>query len=121
MIQELQDEDRQLHTLGLLEQLRKALHDYQGVNNDLYFKIDRALRELANPNLHELNLDCGFRIEVWDRYGNDHLRMCIAASNSVVVAHAGFDAALKEYPNDRLTLRNRSMLMRDSDRERKRG
>ena len=83
--------------------------------------MERLLRELANPNLHDVNLATAFRIEVWDRYGKDHLRMCIAATNSVAVAHAGFDAALKEYANDRLTLRKGIMQMRDSDRERLQG
>ena len=47
--------------------------------------------------------------------------MCIEATSSVAIAHAGFDVALKQYPDDRLTLRNGIMLMRDSDRERKKG
>jgi hypothetical protein len=39
------------------------------------------LRELANPSLHEINLATAFRIELWDRYGNDQLRMVIAATS----------------------------------------
>jgi hypothetical protein len=44
--------------------------------------------------------------------------MCIAATTSVAIAQADFDVALKQYPDDRLSLRNGITLMRDSERER---
>jgi hypothetical protein len=60
-----------------------------------YFRIDKVLRELANPNLHDINLANAFQVELWDRYGRDHLRMVSAASLSVTVAQAAFDAAVR--------------------------
>jgi hypothetical protein len=107
------ESDGQIYTLGLIEQLKEDLFRSGSVQHELYFKIDRLLRELANPNLHDVNLTTAFRIELWDRHGKDHLRMCIAASSNVAIAHAAFDAAVKEYARDRLTLRKGIMLIRD--------
>jgi hypothetical protein len=58
----------QVHTLGLLEQLRDDLRRYGHAKDELYFRVDKVLRELANPNLHDVNLASAFRIELWDRY-----------------------------------------------------
>ena len=71
------------------------------------------LRELANPNLHEVNLATAFKIELWDRYGQDHLRMVIAATSSIVIAHAAFDTAVAEHTRERLTLRKGTMVLRE--------
>jgi hypothetical protein len=114
------DDPGDIRTLGVLESLREVLASFQSSNGDLYWRLDRVLRHLADPNLHDIGLNHGFRIEVWDRYGKDHLRMCIAATSSIAIAHAGFEVALEQYPHDRLTLRNGLMLMRDSERERRR-
>jgi hypothetical protein len=43
--------------------------------------------------------------------------MCIGATSSVAISQAGFDVALKQYPDDRLTLHNGIILMRDSYRQ----
>jgi hypothetical protein len=111
----------QIYTLDLLERLHKGLRHYGNAQNDLYYRIDALLRELANPNLHTVELTTAYEIELWDRYGKDHLRMVIAVASNVSIAHAAFDAAFKEYPNERLTLRMGIRLLRDSDRERSRG
>ena len=73
------------------------------------------LRQLANPNLHDVNLATAFRIELWDRYGRDHLRMVIAATSSITIAHAAFDAAIRQYVSERLTLRKGAMVHRKYD------
>jgi hypothetical protein len=99
------DEDGQLYVLGLIDKLRDDLRAFDGAKDELYYRIDRALRELANPNLHDVNLVTAFKIELWDRYGRDHLRMVIAATSSVAIAHAAFDAAVTQYSGERLTLR----------------
>jgi hypothetical protein len=75
-------------------------------------QIDALLRELASPNLHDVNLATAFRIEIWGRYGKDHLRMVIAATSNAGIAHAIFDAAVRQYANKRLTLRKRAMTLR---------
>ncbi len=79
----------------------------------LYYRIDTALRQLANPNLHEVNLATAFKIELWDRYRRDHLRMVIAATSSIAIAHAAFDAAIVQYSGERLTLRKDAMVLRE--------
>jgi hypothetical protein len=99
---------------GLLERLREDLRLFGGAKDELYFRIDRALCELANPNLHEVNLATAFRIELWDRYGRDDLRMVIAATSSISVAHAAFDAAVAQYAGERLTLRKGALVIRAS-------
>jgi hypothetical protein len=74
----------------MLERLREDLRLFGNAKAELYSRIDSLLRELANPNLHEVNLTTAFKIELWDRYGRDHLRMVIAATSSVEIASGGF-------------------------------
>ena len=47
-------EDGQLHTLSLLEQLREECKSLWGTSSEFYFRIDELLRELADPNLHDI-------------------------------------------------------------------
>jgi hypothetical protein len=44
-------EDGQLHTLGLLEELREECKSLWGTSSEFYFRVDALLRELANPKL----------------------------------------------------------------------
>ena len=72
---------------------------------------NELLRQLANPNLHDIaNMNC--RIESRERHA-EHIRWTVAASGSIVLARAAFDAAVAEWPNERFTLRNGIMLMRE--------
>jgi hypothetical protein len=107
------EEDGQLYALGVIEKLRDDLRAFDGAKDELYYHIDRALRELANPNLHDVNLVTAFKIELWNRYGTDHLRMVIAATSSLTIAHAAFDAAVVQYSGERLTLRKGAMVLRE--------
>jgi hypothetical protein len=70
------------------------------------------LRELANPNLHDIPTQLPFRIELWDR-NDQHIRWVIAASSSVTIAHAALDAAIANYPDQHFTLRNGILVMRE--------
>jgi hypothetical protein len=54
--------DGQLHTLGLLEELRNECKRLWGASSKAYFRVDELLRELANPNLHDIPRKCRF---VW--------------------------------------------------------
>lgn len=108
------DEDGQIYTLGLLEELRDGLRRYGRANDELYFCVDKVLRELANPNLHDINLAGAFKIELWDRSGRDNLRMVIVATSSIAIANAAFDAAEKQFVGERLTLRKGAMVIRES-------
>jgi hypothetical protein len=100
------------YTLGVLERLREDLRLFGNAKSELYSQIDNLLRELANPNLHDINLATAFHIELWDRYGNDHLRMVIAATSSITIANSAFDAAVRQYASERLTLRKGAMVLR---------
>ena len=104
-----------VYTLGMLERLREDLRLFGNAKSELYSRMDALLRELANPNLHDVNLATAFRIELWDRYGNDHLRMVIAATSSITIAHAAFDAAVRQYAAERLTLRKGAMVLRQHE------
>jgi hypothetical protein len=65
--------DGQLHTLTVLEQLREASKSLWGASSEAYFRVDELLRQLANPNLHDIPRNLPFRVEMWD--GSDqHIR-----------------------------------------------
>ena len=93
MNQDPDDEGGQLHTLGLLEHLRAQTGELWGRCSKLYFRVDELLRQLANPNLHDI-ANMSYRVEVWERHA-DHIRWTVAASGSIVLAHAAFDAAVR--------------------------
>jgi len=105
------EDDGQLHTLGLLEELRRECSLHWSTSSELYGKIDSALRKLANPNLHDI-ANMSFRVELWDQQAN-HVRWVVAAAGSVTVGHAAFDAAVANWPNERFTLRQGIMLIRE--------
>ena len=72
------EDEGQLHTLGLLERLRDECKSMWGASTDLYFRVDKLLNQLANPNLHDIPSNLSFHIELWDRY-DQHIRWVIAA------------------------------------------
>ena len=109
MIRDPTEGEGQLHTLGLLEQLRCECKGLWGASSDAYFRLDRLLRQLADPNLHDIPNNLPFRVEMWDR---EHIRWVIAASASVAVGHAALDAAIANYPGQRFTLRNGALVIR---------
>jgi hypothetical protein len=78
-------------------------------------KIVHWTRETAepgvNPNLHDIR-NMSFRVELWDRYAL-HIRWVVAASGSVFVARAAFEEAVKHWPDQKLTLRQGIMLIRE--------
>ena len=106
------DMEGQLYTLGLLEELRAECKDLWGASSAAYFRVDELLRELRNPNLHEIFPVSAFQVELWDRSANE-LRWVIAACASVTIAHAALDMAIAEYPGQRLTLRKGAMVIRE--------
>ena len=69
-------------------------------------------RDLANPNLHNIPRNLPFRVEMWDR-ADQHVRWVIAASGSVAIGHAALDAAIANYPDQRFTLRNGILVIRE--------
>ena len=111
MSQDPVDEGGQLHTLGLLELLRAQSGDLLGRSSKLYFYVNDLLQQLANPNLHDI-ANMAYRVELWDKHA-DHIRWTVAASGSIVLAHAVFEAGIAEWPHERFTLRQGIMLMRE--------
>ena len=101
----MNEADGQLHTLSVLEQLRDASKGLWGASSEAYFRVDELLRQLANPNLHDIPRNLPFRVEMWDQ-SDQHIRWVIAASASVAVGHGAMDAAIANYPDQRFTLRN---------------
>jgi hypothetical protein len=64
-----------------------------GASSEAHFRVDELLRQLANPNLHDIPRNLPFRVEMRD--GSDqHVRWVIAASASAAVGHAAMDAAV---------------------------
>ncbi len=76
------------------------------------FRVDEMLRELANPNLHDIPTNLPFRVEMWDRH-DQHIRWVISASSSVSMGHAALDVAIANFPSERFTLRNRALVIRE--------
>ena len=108
--------DSQLHTLSVLEELRRGISLW-GASSEAYFRVDELLRQLANPNLHDIPRNLPFRVEMWDQ-SDQHTRWVIAASASVAVGHAAMDAAIANYPDQRFTLRNGILVIRQHPRAR---
>lgn len=106
------ESDGQLYTLGLLEALRTECKGLWGASSEAYFRVDALLRELANPNLHDIPTRLSFRVEMWDRL-DQHVRWVIAASSSVAIGHAALDAAIANFPDQRFTLRNGILVIRE--------
>jgi hypothetical protein len=103
--------DGQLYTLGLLEELRNECGRLWGASSDAYFRVDKLLRELANPNLHDIPRNLPFRVELWDQ-SDQHIRWVVSASSSAALGHAAMDAAIANYPDQRFTLRNGILVIR---------
>jgi hypothetical protein len=103
--------DGQLHTLGLLERLRAETKGIEGAYADLYRRVDRLLRELSNPNLHDI-ANMSHRVELWTEDGQQ-VRWAVAATANVTVGHAAFEAAVRNWPHERFTLRNGILLIRE--------
>jgi hypothetical protein len=101
-----------LRTLGLIEQLRSECGALWGNSSELYRRIDRLLRELADPNLHDIPTRLPFRVEMWDR-SDQHVRWVVSASSSVAIAHAALDAAITNFPGQHFTLRNGILVIRE--------
>jgi hypothetical protein len=80
----MDEADGQLHTLSVLEQLREASKGLWGASSAAYFRVDELLRQLANPNLHDIPRNLPFRVEMWDQ-SDQHIRWVIAASASVAL------------------------------------
>jgi hypothetical protein len=105
--------DGPLRTLSLLEELRAATSTaWSSTSSDLYHRVDALLRELADPRLHDIPMRLPFRVELWDR-PQQHIRWVIAASSSIAVARAAFEAAVKAHPHENLTLRNGALVIRE--------
>ena len=78
----------QLHTLSVIEQLRDASKSLWGASSEAYFRVDELLRQLANPNLHDIPRNLPFRVEMWDQ-SDQHIRWVISASASVAIGRRG--------------------------------
>ncbi len=99
------------------EELRK-LNRLEGVYADFYTRVAALLGELFNPNLHDL-ANMSRRVELWTVNGQQ-VRRAVAATSSVTVRHAAFEAALRNWPHERFTLRNGILIMREHKPERSR-
>jgi hypothetical protein len=103
--------DGELHTLGLLEQLRDQCKSLWGTSTELYFRVDKLLNQLANPNLHDISPNLQIYVELWDRY-DKHIRWVIAATSSIIIGNAAFDVAVSIHPQERVLLRQGMRVIR---------
>jgi len=76
------------------------------------------LRELANPNLHDISSHMPYHIELWDRHAN-HVRWIVAATGTVTIGHAAFEAAVANWPGEHFTLHHGIQLLREHPEQRR--
>jgi hypothetical protein len=100
----------EIYTITLLEKLRGEAGKLWGSASDFYFRVDKLLNQLAAPDLHDIPLDLPYRIEMWDAA---NIRFVVSANRSVALAHAAFDAAIKAHPDQRWTLRQGILVIRE--------
>ena len=86
-----------------------------GAGSEAYFRVDELLQQLANPNLHDIPHNLPFRVEMWDQ-SDQYVRWVISASASVAIGYAALDAAIANYPDQRFTLRNGIVVIRQHPR-----
>jgi hypothetical protein len=72
--------DEAVHTLSVREQLREASKSLWGASSEAYFRVDALLRQLANPNLHDIPHNLPFRVEMWGQ-SDQHVRWVIAGTS----------------------------------------
>lgn len=77
----------------------------------LHERVDTLPRELKNPILHDI-ANMSFRVEPSDRPAL-RVRWSLAAAGTVSIAQAAFQEAVKNWPDQRLTLRQGIMLIRE--------
>jgi len=73
--------------------------------------IDALLRELANPNLHDI-VSMQNRVELWTADGQ-HVRWAVAATANITIGYVAFEAAVRNWPHERFTLRQGALLIRE--------
>jgi hypothetical protein len=57
---------------------------------------------MSNPNLHEILPASAFQVELRDRY-NKQIRLVVAAATSSIhIGTAAYEAALRQYPSERI-------------------
>ena len=78
----------------------KNFAEWWGTSTELYFRVDKLLNQLANPNLHNILPNLQIHVELWDRY-DKHIRWVIAATSSIVIGVAAFDVAVSMHPQER--------------------
>jgi hypothetical protein len=100
-----------MRTLSLLEELSVVTSAVWDSTATLHQRVDKLLRDLADPKVSDIPLHLPFRVELWDRSAQ-HLRWVVSASSSVAMAHAAFDVAVATYPHESLTLRNGALVIR---------
>lgn len=106
-----QESAKELHTLTLLEQLRAESAELSGTSSRLTERVEALLRQLADPRLPDIPTNLPFRVEMWDRT-DQYIRWVVSASSGVMIAHAAFDVAVANYPDQRFMLRNRALVIR---------
>jgi hypothetical protein len=70
------EQNGEIHTITLLERLRNDARTLWDSTYGFYWKVDELLRQVANPNLHDIPLNLQFRVEMWDRL-NQHIRFVV--------------------------------------------
>lgn len=99
-------------TVGLLIGVRDVCRKIADQHARLGHELHELLRQISNPNLHDVETQLTFRIEQCapGQYG-ECVRV-ISVNGSIAVAHAAFDASVREFPSETWLLVWHSQIIR---------
>ena len=107
------DDGQLLHTLrpagALAFRARHSFRETHGGPSTNAWTSSSAHQSEITRALHDIR-SMSFRVELWDQHAL-HIRWVIAAAGSVFLARAAFEEAIKQWPDQKLTLRQGIMLI----------
>ena len=108
------DGEGELYVLELLAELRG---EAERLHRDVFetsCRLNRLARTLSNGNLPNVPAGLNYAIEMWDRH-SQCVRWTIALCGTSTIARGAFDVAVKNYPNERWTLRQGIRLLQEHE------
>jgi|SRR6516165_7515554 hypothetical protein len=88
------------YALGLLVDLRDVCKRIGDTHYTMAAELHRLLRQVANPNVHDIDKELTFRVQQTAHGENGETLRTISLSGNAEVARAAFDAAVRCYPRE---------------------
>jgi len=96
-----QEKEGEAHTVGLLVGVRDVCRRIAGEHARLGHELHELLRQISDPNIFDIEAKLSFRIQ--QHAPGPHYGEClrvISVNGNLMVAHAAFQAAVREFPKD---------------------